>query len=120
MTASRWAERFAAGVANAACSFSAFWVAVAIVAAWAATGPYFDYSDTWQLVINTGTTIVTFLMAFLLGVNQRRQEAAQQRQDLYMLHLLEAVRDTLLARRGEIEGDAGLGVGDAEPAPAEE
>lgn len=47
-------------------SLSAFGSAVGIVILWAATGPLFDYSDTWQLVINTGTTIVTFLMVFLI------------------------------------------------------
>lgn len=49
-----------------------FMFAVAIVVLWAATGPYFNYSDTWQLVINTGTTIVTFLMVFLIQNTQNR------------------------------------------------
>ena len=50
----------------------AFLLAAAIVVSWAATGPLFHYSDTWQLVINTGTTIITFLMVFLIQSTQNR------------------------------------------------
>ena len=56
----------------------AFVIALAIVVTWAATGPIFGYSDTWQLVINTGTTIVTFLMVFLIQNSQNRDAAAMQ------------------------------------------
>jgi low affinity Fe/Cu permease len=56
----------------------AFLTCCAIVAAWAITGPVFGYSDTWQLVINTGTTIVTFLMVFLIQNTQNRDNAALQ------------------------------------------
>jgi low affinity Fe/Cu permease len=55
-----------------------FIVAVAVVVVWAITGPLFGYSDTWQLVINTGTTIVTFLMVFLIQNSQNRDGAAIQ------------------------------------------
>lgn len=55
---------------------SAFVLAVALVVAWALTGPLFGYSDTWQLVINTGTTIVTFWMVFLLQYAQNADTAA--------------------------------------------
>lgn len=55
-----------------------FIVAAAVVIIWAATGPLFGYSDTWQLVINTGTTIVTFLMVFLIQNSQNRDSAAIQ------------------------------------------
>ncbi|MEO6947696.1 MAG: low affinity iron permease family protein [Nitrobacter sp.] len=55
-----------------------FVAAVAIVVIWAITGPLFGYSDTWQLVINTGTTIVTFLMVFLIQNSQNRDGAAIQ------------------------------------------
>ena len=55
-----------------------FAVAVSIVILWAICGPYFQYSDTWQLVINTGTTIVTFLMVFLIQNTQNRDGAAIQ------------------------------------------
>ena len=57
---------------------SAFMVAAAVVIVWAITGPIFQYSDTWQLVINTGTTIVTFLMVFLIQNSQNRDSAAIQ------------------------------------------
>ena len=56
----------------------AFLLAVAVVIAWVATGPLFHYSDTWQLVINTGTTIVTFLMVFLIQNTQNRDTLAIQ------------------------------------------
>jgi low affinity Fe/Cu permease len=55
-----------------------FILALATVVVWAASGPYFDYSDTWQLVINTGTTVVTFLMVFLIQNAQNRDGAAIQ------------------------------------------
>jgi low affinity Fe/Cu permease len=55
-----------------------FLLAALVVLVWAATGPLFQYSDTWQLVINTGTTIVTFLMVFLIQNSQNRDSAAIQ------------------------------------------
>jgi low affinity Fe/Cu permease len=55
-----------------------FMIAAAIVLVWAVSGPLFNYSDTWQLVINTGTTIVTFLMVFLIQNSQNRDSAAIQ------------------------------------------
>lgn len=57
---------------------SAFMIAAGVVLVWAITGPLFQYSDTWQLVINTGTTIVTFLMVFLIQNSQNRDSAAIQ------------------------------------------
>ena len=59
--------------ARAVGSYWAFLLAVLIVVVWAMTGPIFRYSDTWQLVINTGTTIVTFLMEFLIQNTQNRE-----------------------------------------------
>jgi len=55
-----------------------FLLAVAVVLVWAVTGPIFNYSDTWQLVINTGTTVVTFLMVFLIQNTQNRDTLALQ------------------------------------------
>jgi low affinity Fe/Cu permease len=63
---------------QAAGQASAFIVAAGVVLVWAITGPLFQYSDTWQLVINTGTTIVTFLMVFLIQNSQNRDSAAIQ------------------------------------------
>src|SRR6476659_3034299 len=57
---------------------SAFLLCCLIVVVWAATGPLFHYSETWQLVINTGTTIVTFLMVFLIQNTQNRDNSAVQ------------------------------------------
>ena len=56
----------------------AFVIALAIIIIWGFTGPLFGYSDTWQLVINTGTTIITFLMVFLIQNSQNRDAAAMQ------------------------------------------
>ncbi len=53
-----------------------FYIALSVLALWLVTGPLFDYSDTWQLVINTGTTIVTFLMVFLIQNTQNRDTEA--------------------------------------------
>ncbi len=67
-----WFTCFAQGTASAAGSPPAFMIAIAVVVVWALTGPIFHYSDVWQLVINTGTTIVTFLMVFLVQNAQNR------------------------------------------------
>jgi low affinity Fe/Cu permease len=70
----------------------AFFVACAVVVIWAITGPVFHYSDTWQLVINTGTTVVTFLMVFLVQHTQNRDSRALH------LKLDEIIRSTKDAR----------------------
>jgi low affinity Fe/Cu permease len=69
-------RRFAHRTALAMGTPSAFSLALLVIVAWAATGPLFDYSDTWQLVINTGTTVVTFLMVFLIQNTQNRDAQA--------------------------------------------
>jgi len=69
-------SRFAVDVANKVGSASAFFLALAVIGIWAITGPIFHYSDTWQLWINTGTTIVTFLMVFLIQYTQNRDARA--------------------------------------------
>ena len=66
----------AAKTAQLAGKGTTFLLATAVVVLWAATGPIFHYSDTWQLVINTGTTIVTFLMVFLIQNSQNRDSLA--------------------------------------------
>src|SRR5437763_5136940 len=67
---------FATKVAKAVGSYWAFLIAVSIVVIWGVTGPMFHYSNTWQLIINTGTTIVTFLMVFLIQNTQNRDAKA--------------------------------------------
>jgi low affinity Fe/Cu permease len=73
-----WFTRFAKSTARAAGHPSAFGGAVVIILLWAVSGPLFGFSDTWQLVINTGTTIVTFLMVFLIQNTQNRDSQAIQ------------------------------------------
>ncbi|HEX7778513.1 MAG TPA: low affinity iron permease family protein [Vicinamibacterales bacterium] len=70
--------RFAKAAARLSGRPAAFSLAAAVVLAWAVTGPLFGFSDTWQLVINTGTTIVTFLMVFLIQHTQNRDTEALQ------------------------------------------
>jgi low affinity Fe/Cu permease len=70
--------RFSQAVARAAGRPAAFAAAAAVVVIWLVTGPVFGFSDTWQLVINTGTTIVTFLMVFLIQNTQNRDTVALQ------------------------------------------
>jgi low affinity Fe/Cu permease len=69
-------HRFARTASRAAGHPAAFCGALAIIVTWAVSGPLFDFSDTWQLVINTGTTIITFLMVFLIQSTQNRDSAA--------------------------------------------
>lgn len=69
---------FTGGAASLAGKSRTFVVACTLIIVWAATGPYFHYSDTWQLVINTSTTIVTFLMCFLIQASANRDAIAIQ------------------------------------------
>ena len=69
---------FSRGVAAAAGKPAAFLLACSVIVVWLITGPMFGFSDTWQLVINTGTTIVTFLMVFLIQNTQNRDSVAVQ------------------------------------------
>ena len=71
-------RRFAEATARYAGRPLAFFLAVLLILGWAVTGPIFHFNDTWQLVINTGTTIITFLMVFLIQSTQNRDTAALQ------------------------------------------
>jgi low affinity Fe/Cu permease len=71
-------ERFAAAATRTTGSVGSFAIALGVVLAWVITGPLFRFSDTWQLVINTGTTIVTFLMVFLIQQTQNKDGLAIQ------------------------------------------
>jgi low affinity Fe/Cu permease len=73
-----WFTNFAKWTARAAGRPAAFALAASVIVVWGVTGPLFKYSDTWQLVINTGTTIVTFLMVFLIQNTQNRDTEALQ------------------------------------------
>ncbi|WP_421825764.1 low affinity iron permease family protein [Larkinella sp.] len=71
-------EHFATAVTKATGSSTAFLLALLSIIVWLITGPLFDYSDTWQLVINTSTTIITFLMVFLIQKSQNKDSMAIQ------------------------------------------
>jgi low affinity Fe/Cu permease len=73
-----WFRAFAYRVSDAVGSHWAFFTALGIVLVWGITGPMFHFSDSWQLVINTGTTIVTFLMVFVIQATQNRDGKALQ------------------------------------------
>jgi low affinity Fe/Cu permease len=88
--------RFARWVERQVGRSSTFVLAIAVVLAWAASGPLFGWSDTWQLVINTGTTIVTFLMVFVIQNTQSRDTQAMQ------LKLDELIRVNEMARNSFI------------------
>ena len=71
-------EKLSTAVTKKAGSTQAFILALLLIVVWLATGPLFHYSDTWQLVINTGTTIITFLMVFLIQRSQNKESLAMQ------------------------------------------
>lgn len=78
MNNSAWHSRFAKAAAHFCGRPRVFAMAVAVIVVWIVTGPIFNFSDTWQLVINTGTTIITFLMVFLIQNTQNRDTEAIQ------------------------------------------
>jgi len=92
-----WFVRFAASTATWAGTSPAFVIAVLVVLVWALLGPVFHYSDTWQLVINTGTTIVTFLMVFLIQNTQNRDTKALQVKLSELILALEAANNKIAA-----------------------
>jgi low affinity Fe/Cu permease len=73
-----------------------FIIALAVIVIWAVTGPMFGYSDTWQLIINTGTTIVTFLMVFLIQNSQNRDAAAMQAKLDELLRAVDKAREQFI------------------------
>lgn len=97
-------ERGAKGAARFTGHPLCFGLAVGVVVAWVVSGPLFGFSDTWQLVINTGTTIVTFLMVFLIQNSQNRDSAAVQ---IKLDELIRAVRraDNTLLDMEELDED---------------
>jgi low affinity Fe/Cu permease len=88
--------RFAKSASRAAGRPVTFLLAVIVLVVWAASGPVFHYSDTWQLVINTGTTIVTFLMVFLIQNTQNRDTEALQVKLDELIRAMDSAQNALL------------------------
>jgi low affinity Fe/Cu permease len=91
-----WFTRFAKWAARATGRPVTFALAVVVIVAWAMTGPFFHFSDTWQLVINTSTTIVTFLMVFLIQNTQNRDSEAVQIKLDELIRAMENAHNALL------------------------
>ncbi len=90
-------SRFVTWGSDKSGSTTAFVAALAVVVAWSLTGPYFKYSDTWQLVINTGTSIVTFLMVFLIQRVQNKDTLAVQLKLNEVVAALEGASNRLIS-----------------------
>jgi low affinity Fe/Cu permease len=88
--------KFAANTSSWLGSKWAFVGAFAIIATWAITGPLFRYSDTWQLVINTGTTIITFLMVFIIQNTQNRDARAINLKLDELIHAIDTARNQMM------------------------
>jgi low affinity Fe/Cu permease len=95
-TTNDWFGRFAAAASGWLGSKRAFAGAVLVIAVWAVTGPLFKFSDTWQLVINTGTTIITFLMVFLIQNTQNRDARAINLKLNELIRAIDKARDQMI------------------------
>ncbi len=91
-----WFSRFASQTAHFTGNPLAFSISLSVILIWLITGPLFHYSDTWQLVINTGTTIVTFLMVFLIQNTQNRDNHAIQLKLAELIRAMEGAHNSLL------------------------
>ena len=96
MARTSWFVRFANSASRATGRAGTFGLALLIVIVWAITGPIFHFSDTWQLIINTGTTIVTFLMVFLIQNTQNRDSEAMHVKMDELIRALEGAHNALL------------------------
>lgn len=96
---------FAKTAAAATGQPAAFTLALALILLWGATGPIFAYSDTWQLIVNTATTIITFLMVFLIQNAQNRDGAAIQAKLDEIIRSLDHARDRFIGIEHLTEGE---------------
>ena len=92
----KWFTRVATMISTAAGQPLSFMVALLIIIVWGVTGPLFHFSDTWQLVVNTGTTIITFLMVFLIQNSQNRDGAAMQAKLDELLRAVDKAREKFI------------------------
>ncbi|HEX3721527.1 MAG TPA: low affinity iron permease family protein [Nitrolancea sp.] len=97
--------RFATTAAQLTGTYWAFLIAATIIIVWGVSGPIFGFSDTWQLVINTGTTIVTFLMVFLIQNSQNRESRATQLKLDELIRALDKASDRFIDIEGADEED---------------
>lgn len=98
-------RKFSSKISDLAGSSWAFILAVTLIVGWAVTGPLFGFSDTWQLVINTGTTIITFLMVFVIQNSQNRDTKALHLKLDELIRATQDARDTLLSVEDMSEED---------------
>jgi len=101
----RWFERFAHSVSRCAGSTAAFLTALGLILLWLTLGPVFHHSSTWQLAVNTGTTVVTFLMVFVIQRSQNKEALAVQLKLNEIVAALQGASNRLVNVEDMSEGD---------------
>jgi low affinity Fe/Cu permease len=104
----RWFAHFANRASQLAGHYVTFVVAFLVLVTWAVSGPFFGFSDTWQLVINTGTTIVTFLMVFLIQNTQNRDAMAMHLKLDELIRAIENADERLIHAEDETDEELAI------------